>query len=150
MAKPNYNDPATEERWCEKQRGIVSRYLRSQKVKHRRIGEWPAWHVAPCASIWAIESLARPEWIGWWVICGDLPTDYISAADVKPPQHPRKAMRVFAKNWLKLLKAWKKGQQLDNMRIAGPNSPEELAPLLKARADLLLEWADNDSLWEEE
>jgi hypothetical protein len=73
MAKPDYDDPDVEERWCEEQRTVVADYLRSQKVRHGRIGEWPAWHVAPCASIWAIESLARPEWIGWWVICGDLP-----------------------------------------------------------------------------
>jgi hypothetical protein len=150
MAKPNYDDPAVEERWCEEQRTRVSSYLRSEKVKHGCVGEWPAWHVAPYASIWAIESLARPEWIGWWVICGDLPTDYISAADVKPPQHPRKAMRVIAQRWLKLVEAWKDGRELEHIWIAGSSSREELAPLLEARARLLMEWADDASLWEEE
>ncbi len=88
MAEPNYNDPEVEERWCSEQQIIVAGYLQTQRLKHGRIGEWPAWHVAPKASIWALESVARPEWIGWWVISGDLPTDYISAADVEPPQHP--------------------------------------------------------------
>lgn len=150
MPKPDYDDPEVEGRWCSEQQKIVAEYLRSQKVKHGRIGEWPAWHVAPCASIWAIESLARPEWIGWWVICGDLPTDYISAHDVKPPQHPRKAMRVFAENWLEVVKAWKDGREIENTRIGGPNSHEELGPLLESRATLLMEWADDDSLWVEE
>src|SRR5262245_11756852 len=149
MPEPDYDDPDVEERWCNDQRKIVADYLRSQRVKHGRIGEWPAWHVAPYASIWAVESRARPESIGWWVICGDLPTDYISAADVKPPQHPQKAMRIFAENWLEMVDAWKEGREVENSRIVGPSSPEELAPLLDARARLLMEWADNEALWEE-
>jgi hypothetical protein len=101
-------------------------------------------------SIWAIESLARPGWIGWWVSCGDLPTDYISSADVEPPQHPRKAIRVIAKRWFKQVEAWNDGRDYQGIRIHGAHSHKELAPLLEARATLLLEWAENDSLWEEE
>jgi hypothetical protein len=60
------------------------------------------------------------------VICGDLPTDYISAADVDLPQHPRKAMRVFAGNWLEVVKAWKDGREIENTRIGDPSAREEL------------------------
>jgi hypothetical protein len=81
----------------------------------------------------ARQSLAHPESIGWWAICGDLPTDYISSADVTRPQHPRKAMQVFAKNWLELVAAWNDGRELEHYRIAGPCSPEELSPLLESR-----------------
>jgi hypothetical protein len=149
MPKPDYDDPDVEERWCALQRKVVTDYVHAQNVKHGRIGEWPAWHVAPYASIWAIESHARPEWIGWWVISGDLPTDYISSADVEPPQHPRKAIRIFARNWLELVKAWKDGREIENFRIGGPGMHDELGPLLEARATLLVQWADDDSLWEE-
>jgi hypothetical protein len=150
MPKPNYDDPDVEERWCSEQQKVVADYLRSQKINHGRIGERPAWHVAPYASIWAIESVARPEWIGWWAICGDLPTDYISTAELEPPQHPRKAMRVFAQNWLEVVKALKDGREIENTRIGEPRSHEELGPLLESRAKLLMDWADDDSLWEEE
>jgi hypothetical protein len=150
MKWPDYDDPAIEERWCKKQRANVARYLRSQNVKHGRIGDWPAWHVAPFVSIWAIESVARPEWIGWWVISGDLPTDYISAADVKPPQHPRKAIRVIARKWLKVVKAWKKGREHNDIGIGDRQSHKELAPLLEVRARALIKSADNSSLWEGE
>ena len=149
MPKPDYDDPDVEERWCSEQRGVVADYLRLQKVRHGRIGEWPAWHIAPYVSIWAIESLARPEWIGWWVICGDLPTDYISSADVEPPQHPRKAIRVFAQHWLDVVEAWRDGREPENTRIGDPSSREELGPPLETRARLLMEWAADDSLWEE-
>ncbi len=140
----------TEERWCDEQRARVADYLRSERVNHGRIGDWPAWHVAQRVSIWAIESLARPEWIGWWVISGDLPTDYISSADVSPPQHPRKAIRVIAERWLKLVQAWEEGREYEGIRIPGPHSHNELAPLLESRARLLVEWANDDSLWEED
>lgn len=150
MSTPDFDDPDVEERWCSERRLDVAAYLRSQNVQHGRIGEWPAWHVAPYASIWAIESAVRPEWIGWWVICGDLPTDYISSAVVEPPQHPRKAMRVFAQNWLDVVNAWSQGKEAENTRIGGFDSHSELGPLLLARANLLMEWAKDDSLWEPE
>ena len=149
MGTPDYDDPIAEESWCNQQRAVVADYLRSQSVQHGRIGEWPAWHVFPYVSIWAIESQARPEWIGWWVICGDMPTDYISAADVEHPQHPRKAIRVIARRWLKQAQAWNEGRDFDGIQIPGPHSHHELAPLLVSRAGLLMEWAEDDSLWEE-
>jgi hypothetical protein len=147
MPNPDYDDTKVEEQWCFEQRKYVAGYLRTQKVRHGRIGEWPAWHIAPYVSIWAIESRIRPETMGWWVICGDLPTDYISSAEVSPPQHPRKAMRVFAQDWLELVKAWKDGREIENTRIGDPSSRVELQPLLEARAKLLLKWANDDSLW---
>jgi hypothetical protein len=119
-------------------------------VEYGRIGEWPAWHVAPYVSIWAIESVARPEWIGWWVISGDLPTDYISSRDVTPPQHPRNALRVFAGQWLKYVETWNDGRDCEGFCIRGADSRKELAPLLETRARLLMNWADDDSMWEEE
>jgi hypothetical protein len=58
-------------------------------------------------------------------------------------------MRVFAKNWLELVALWKDGREHENTPIAGSTPPAELAPLLKSRAQLLKQWAENDTLWEE-
>ncbi len=149
MADSEEGESLAEESWCEEQRNRVADYLASQGVSHGRIGDWPAWHVVPYVSIWAVESKVRPEWIGWWVICGDLPTDYVSASDVEPPQHPRKAMQLIAERWIALTVAWKEGREFDDMRIVGSHSPEELGPLLESRARLLQDWAMDDSLWEE-
>lgn len=150
MSTPDYDDPGVEELWCAQQRIGVVTYLRSEGVNHGRIGEWPAWHVAPHVSIWAVESCKRPDWIGWWVIAGDLPTDCISSADVEPPQHPRKALRAIAHRWLEYVKAWKEGRDYEGTCIAGPHPHQELAPLLASRAKLLIAWADDDSLWDSE
>lgn len=72
---------------------------------------------------------------------------YISAADVTPPQHPRKAVRAIAQRWLKQVEAWNEGRDYEGIRIAGPHSLKELAPLLAKRAKMLLDWTDDDSLW---
>jgi hypothetical protein len=150
MNTKDYDDPEIEERWCEQQRAVVTDYLQSQRVKHKSVGDWPAWHVAPYVSIWAIESYKNPEWIGWWVICGDLPTDYISAADIEPPQHPRKAIKAIAERWLRYVDESKKGKHPSDYIIGKPESFDELAPLLEKRANLLIEWAQDDSFWVEE
>ena len=147
MGAEDFDDPAVLEHWCVEQRVRVAHYLHSQQLNHGRIGERPAWNVAPYVSIWAIESLAQPEWIGWWVISGDLPTDYISSADVEPPQHPKKAVRVIANRWLKQVEAWQVGRDYEGIRIDGGLSQQELAPLLEDRARLLLEWVNTESLW---
>jgi hypothetical protein len=150
MSTEDYDNPEVEDRWCEQQRNIVVTYLQSEGVKHGRIGDWPAWHVAPYVSIWAIESYKNPEWIGWWVISGDLPTDYISASDIEPPQHPRKALKAIAERWRWYVDEIQKGKKPAHYRIGKPEMFEDLAPLLIKRADLFIEWAQDDSLWEEE
>jgi hypothetical protein len=141
---PDYDDPAVDEQWCTERRARVTEYLRDEGVEHGRVGEWPAWHIAPYVSIWAIESRAHPGSIGWWAICGDLPTDYISAADIK---HPRDAMRAVAAVWRQQAKLMADGKTLSEIRIGRPDQWATLAPLLETRASILLKWADDDALW---
>ena len=141
----DYDDPAVEEQWCEECQARVTAYLQREGVEYGRVGEWPAWHVAPYVSIWAIESKKRPDWIGSWVICGDLPTDHISAATIK---HPRDAVRAIADEWRELAKLMASGQKHANIRLGQPEDWTLLAPLLETRASMLLEWANDDSLWE--
>lgn len=122
----------------------VTEYLQRQGVTHGRVGEWPAWHIAPYVSIWAIESAARPEWVGWWVICGDLPTDYISADKIK---HPREAMRAIAQRWLEVPEYMAHGESHPTIRIGTPENQAELSPLLRSRGETLLGWSNDDSCW---
>ena len=142
----DYDDPGVEEQWCEERRAQVTAYLQSEGVEHGRVGEWPAWHVAPHVSLWAIESKKRPGWIGWWAVCGDLPTDYMSAAEIK---HPREAIRAIAEEWRNRAKLMASGEGHLNIRMGQPEDWASLAPLLETRASLLLEWANDDSLWED-
>ena len=143
---PDYDDPDVEDAWCEERQREVTDYLAAQAVAHGRVGEWPAWHVAPVVSIWAIESAMTPGAMGQWVICGDLPTDYIAADGVSDP---REAVRAFAERWRTAAQAMRDGKP-GPVKIG--NSDEErrsLAPLLESRARLLGQWTERDDLWED-
>ena len=144
MTKPDYDDSEVEEQWCNEQQTRVARYLQSQQVIHGRIGDWPAWHLAPYVSIWAIESAKWPERVGWWAISGDLPTDYVSAEAIK---HPRDAMRAIAELWSEAASHVEHGIPHPTLSIGKSDNQSELAPLLANRATLLLEWAGDDSFW---
>jgi hypothetical protein len=142
----NYDVPAVEEKWCEERRGEVIAYLEREGVKHGRVGEWPAWHVAPYISVWAIESRKSPESVGWWVICGDLPTDYVSSERIS---HPREVVRAIAECWSKLVPYLERGEEHPEVSLRTPQTRAELAPLLKARSKLLAKWVEDDSVWSE-
>jgi hypothetical protein len=90
-APPEYDEPNVEDAWCNERRAEVAAYLVAQRVLHREVGDWPAWHLAPYVSVWAIESAVEPGSMGWWVISGDLPTDYASSDGLPDP---REALRV--------------------------------------------------------
>ena len=81
------------------------------------------------------------------MICGDLPTDYISAATIK---HPRDAVRGIAERWMEVAAYMKRGEAHPTVTIGPPEMQSELGLLLKKRAVLLLEWTQDDTLWEPE
>jgi hypothetical protein len=82
--------------------------------------------------------------VGWRVISGDLPTDYVSAETIK---HPRDAMRAIAELWSEAASHMERGISHPTFRVGTSNNQSELAPLLANRATLLLEWAGDDSFW---
>ena len=144
--EPDYDDPETEERWCMERREEVADYLQGQGLNHGEIGEWPAWHVPPYVSIWAIESVKEPGWVGWWAICGDLPTDYISAAGIG--MHPRAALRAFCKQWQTVADAMRDKRKPADITIGRPEDWPTLEPLLSSRIGILQRWAADDSVWD--
>lgn len=143
----DYDDPGIEEQWCTERQGEVIAYLKREGVEHGRVGEWPAWHVAPYVSVWAIESASRPEWVGWWVLCGDLPTDYISADHIK---HPREAIQAIAQRWCEAANLMEHGKSQPAFSVGTPEKARELAPLLKSRAAILIKWSNDEALWEDD
>lgn len=129
------------------QRGVVLTYLQAQRVQHGQVGEWPAWHLDPYIAIWAIESSASPGRVGWWVISGDLPTDYVSSRDAR---HPREVMRHFARQWKEVSSYMLRGEVHPETKIGPPDQWPVLGDLLHRRAQLLEKFAADESLWTED
>lgn len=140
-----YDDPAVEAQWLKERRDQITEYLRGQGLRHGRIGQEPAWFMAPYVSIWAIESLNSPGKIGWWAIAGDLPTDYVSSSDARDP---RGAMIAIASRWREVSHFMARGEKHPTCSIGTEANAAELAPLLSSRAELLLEIANDQDAWE--
>jgi hypothetical protein len=141
----DYDDPDVEEAWCDERRAEVTAYVDSQGLARGDVGDWPAWHVAPLVSIWAIESGSTSGAIGWWVIAGDLPTDYIPGRGVPDP---REAVRMFAERWQAAAAEMRDGRDASEIRIAvTPQERRALGPMLESRAVMLARWADDDAVW---
>ena len=139
------DDPATEDQWCMTARESVVAYLAIEGFAHGEVGEWPAWHVAPVASVRAIESLVEPGRVGWWVLYCDMPIDYVAGAGLV---HPRDAMRAIAVRWKAYVVDAKAGTPLDEISFDGRVLPDDIIPLLQARAEMLHTWADDDEVWD--
>jgi hypothetical protein len=140
----DYDNPEVEERWCGECRNDVCAYLQQQSVEYGRVGEWPAWHLAPYVAIWAVESRSTPGWVGWWVISGDLPMDYISASTIR---HPRDAVAAIATRRREAAENMVSGKATPGFSMGGPADWRVLAPLLATRAELLQAWATEPDVW---
>ncbi len=133
---------AEEAAWNEARREDAVYYLHKQGLKHGGVAATPEWSLPPYVSVWAVGSLKAPGSVGWWVICGDLPTDYCSSANCRDA---RSAVRFIAESW----KAAAASIRPRDQTIADSGLPVSLAPLLASRAELLLEWTDDPDIWED-
>lgn len=144
---PDWDALAVQDRWCEERREEIAEYLEREGVDHGPIARWPAWHMAPHVSVWAIESRGRPGRVGWWVISGDLPTDRVSAATIG---NPRDAVRAIAESWLEVSAYLRRREPPPDIILGIDGDWPDLVPLLESRAIQLLQWVVDPSLWEDD
>ena len=142
----DYDDPEFEAQWLAERRDEVASYLEREGVVYGKIGEVPAWHIAPYVSIWAVENQENPSLIVAWAISGDLPNDYVSASSAR---NPREAMHAIASLWEEAAQYMARGERHPTFVIGTGENAEELAPMLASRAEMLLEWAGDPEIWEE-
>ena len=133
-----------EDAWVVERRSAVIAYLHGEGVRHGQVGEWTAWHLQPYLAIFAVESVIAPGRVGWWAITGDVPTDYVSFGDA---DHPREVTRHFARQWAEVSAFMLRGEPHPETTIGTPEQWPELGDLLRRRSQLLQQWADDDSIW---
>lgn len=139
-----YDDPAVEAAWLVEQRANVVAYLEKQSIPDHGVSTDPKWFVAPYVSLWPVESSKMPGAIGWWVISGDLPTDYLSALDANDP---RSALMAFCRRWRDVSVYMLRDEEHPTIKIGYPQNRRELGDLLRRRADILQKWAEDDEIW---
>jgi hypothetical protein len=138
------DSPEDEDRWYKERRQEVIAYLDNAKLTRGAVGDEAAWGLVPHISIWAVESAKSPGWVGWWVVCGDCPTDYVTCDGDRTP---RTALRRFASRWREAATLLAQGRQHAEFTVGNPNEARNLAPILAARAEALSAIADDDDAW---
>jgi hypothetical protein len=130
---------ADDEAWIATQRDVAEHYLESQRLQHGGVAPEPAWHISPYLAIWPVGSLAAPGAVGWWVITGDVPTDYCSFED---GSHPRAVASHFAQSWREAVR-----DPHEDGTLGVTGLPIELRDLLSSRAKILAEFVQDDEIW---
>jgi len=143
MAEPDWDSPDIEAAWLAEQRSLAERYLRGQRVPFGRIEGEAAWSVAPYVAFWRALGDRSGEPV-YWVITGDLPSDFLPS-DAAPT--PREAARAFAERWRSVASYLKDGKEHPTIQVGAPQDRAGLAPLLRRRADILHGWAAKDEYW---
>jgi len=128
-----------EEDWLDEQQDIAQLYMEKTGAQHGKIEKYPSFYVAPYLAVWAVESGKITNAVGWWVITGDVPTDYVSSSGVGDA---RAALRAFAERWHNSVELFNKGIADPAIRL---NS--ETASLLEERTKILSDWVLDDSKW---
>jgi len=142
-----YDDPAYLEAWWAECRAKLLKKLSVDDIIHGAISHQPLSYAPDIACVCAIARLNDPEIVEWWAICGDVPTTYLSAADIPDP---RTFLRVVSQRWRAATEAMEHGNPSAELTIGSPKDWPRLIPMLRRRADILEDWADDDAAWEEE
>ena len=145
MSKPDYDNPKVEAQWIAEQRDVVEQYLQREEVRHRGVARQPDWFLAPYVSVWRVTSKKNPNAVGWWVVSGDLPTDYLGGDDATDA---RTALAAFGRRWLEVSGCMLRGEEHPTIKIGREGNRRELGDLLRRRAQILQNWTDDDSMWE--
>lgn len=140
----NYDDPGTRAQWVAGQFSKVIDYLQLEKVRHGGIEPEPCWNLAPFVTVWAVTP-RQPREPGFWVISGDLPTDYIEATTIPDV---RQAMGAFAARWRDLADRMLRGDKHPEFTVGHPEDQLSVSKLLHNRATILQEFVEDEEAWQ--
>lgn len=120
--------------WVRDQFQRANKFLAENGVLFDAVVAEESRYLVPFVAVWKISSMDTKQ---YWVISGDLPTDYMNAQNA---QNVREALRHFAMKWQ--LKA-------ENIRSTGTQDKTQLqfAAMLEMRAENLFDMQNEEALW---
>jgi len=94
-------------------------------------------YLAPLLAVWKVKSNKGKY---YWVISGELPTDFMS---IEGAASAREAIRAFSMRWQLQAEQIRQADQIDESQL-------EFAVLLETRAEQLYELFNQETLWKYE
>jgi len=123
---------AEQQEWVREQYKVATKYLASKGMVTNSVKVESSRYLIPAIAIWQLTLLNGDS---YWVLCGDLPTDY-SRIDVAP--NARDALKHFSLKWQ---------MQAENLLKAENKEQNDFAQLLIGRATGLYQLCENEDLW---
>ncbi len=145
---PNpYDDPEFAAAWWAKCREALVRQLTADGISDVAIDDEPISYAPDLACVWGAAHPHSPDTVAWWAISGDVPTTYLAAADIPDP---RTFLRLVSRHWRAASDAMESGAPPAELIIGARKDWPRIIPLLRRRAEILEDWAEDDDAWEEE
>ena len=132
------NKPLTEEEviaWSRESYQKATGFLAEKGVLAETVSMENSRYLAPVVAIWKVKSTEN-KW--FWVISGDLPTDFINEEGAVSP---REAVRAFSLRWQLQADNILKNEESDQTQ-------KEFAALLIGRANGLYDLFEKEELWQ--
>lgn len=120
--------------WVRQQFQKANLHLAEQGLVMDNVAVQESRYLPPFLAVWKINTLNRRS---YWVISGDLPTDYLEAAGAADA---REALRAFSLRWQM------KAQQLIDAGVQDQTAADYIQ-LLVNRAHSLYEMFESEKLW---
>lgn len=137
-------NPAQEQVWLAEVEEQFIEYLLMHNLDVRPLDRMAEWSFPPKVALWSVQLSPQAQ---VWIICGDVPTDFIV---IQGTASPRDVMIQICDRWDEVSASLKSGRQHPTIRIGEGDSPaqlEELGTLLDLRAKLLRNWVQDPKIW---
>ena len=121
-----------QQEWIRNQYQVATKYLADKGLVTESVVDTESRYLVPLFSVWKLKLMDKSY---VWVVCGDLPTDHITAGAAP---NAREAVHNFSLKWQ---------LQAENLLRTGVKEQEEFAKILIGRADGLYDLYNNEQLW---
>lgn len=148
---PNpYEDPEVAAEWCAKCHKKLLAQLANEGIAHGDVNSQPVSFAPPIATVWAVEGKGCKGIVEWWALNGECPSMLISAKEIS---NPRAFLRAISQRWHAevdtLEMACRQAQELEET-FGKPQIQLQPFHMRRRYAQILEDWAADDSAWDEE
>lgn len=145
-----YDDPEITAEWCAKYRSKLILELANEGIVYGNINSEPVSFAPPIANVWAIESKDCNGTVEWWALNGECPSVFISTKEVS---NPRAFLRAISQQWRAevdtIEMSYRQAEELED-NCSKTQIPIQPFHMRRRYAQILEEWASDDSAWDEE